>query len=140
MANEQKLDREALEQVAMARDKGANVFAETCPQYLYLNLEDHLGKPGFDGAAYVCSTPLRTKHEHHHEDLWKGLRTTNSIENLNREFRRRTKTQGSFCTEDAGLTLLFGLVAFGQIEMRKITGYMHVAKLIEDEALIANAA
>jgi dihydropyrimidinase len=66
---------EALEQVAIARDKGANVFAETCPQYLYLNLEDHLGKPGFEGAAYVCSTPLRTKHEHHHEDLWKGLRT-----------------------------------------------------------------
>ena len=66
---------EALEQVAMARDKGANVFAETCPQYLYLNLEDHLGAPGFGGAAYVCSTPLRTKHEHHHQDLWKGLRT-----------------------------------------------------------------
>ncbi len=66
---------EALEQVAIARNNGANVFAETCPQYLYLNLEDHLGAPGFDGAGYVCSTPLRTKHEHHHEDLWKGLRT-----------------------------------------------------------------
>ncbi len=66
---------QALEQVAMARDAGANVFAETCPQYLYLNLEDHLGAPGFAGAGYVCSTPLRTKHEHHHADLWKGLRT-----------------------------------------------------------------
>jgi len=66
---------EALEQVAIARDRGANVFAETCPQYLYFNLEDHLGGPGFDGAGYVCSTPLRTKHEHHQEDLWKGLRT-----------------------------------------------------------------
>ncbi|MGI9606814.1 MAG: dihydropyrimidinase [Acidimicrobiales bacterium] len=66
---------EALEQVAIARGKGANVYAETCPQYLYLNLEDHLGAPGFDGAGYVCSTPLRTKHEHHHEDLWTGLRT-----------------------------------------------------------------
>ncbi|MDH3754650.1 MAG: dihydropyrimidinase [Acidimicrobiia bacterium] len=65
----------ALEQVAIARNNGANVFAETCPQYLYLNVEDHLGKPGFEGAAYVCSTPLRTKHEHHHADLWKGLRT-----------------------------------------------------------------
>ena len=65
---------EALEQVVMARDAGGNVFAETCPQYLYLNLEDHLGAPGFDGAGYVCSTPLRTKHEHHHADLWKGLR------------------------------------------------------------------
>ncbi len=66
---------EALEQVAIARGNGANVFAETCPQYLEFNVEDHLGKPGFEGAAYVCSTPLRTKHEHHHEDLWRGLRT-----------------------------------------------------------------
>jgi dihydropyrimidinase len=66
---------EALEQVAIARNRGANVFAETCPQYLYLNLEDHMGLPGFEGAGYVCSTPLRTKHAHHHEDLWQGLRT-----------------------------------------------------------------
>ncbi len=65
---------EALEEVAAARHKGANVFAETCPQYLYLSLEDHLMKPGFEGAAYVCSTPLRSKHEHHSKDLWKGLR------------------------------------------------------------------
>jgi dihydropyrimidinase len=66
---------EALHQVAIARDNGANVFAETCPQYLYLNLEDHLGKPGFEGAAYVCSPPLRSKHDRHHADLWQGLRT-----------------------------------------------------------------
>jgi len=66
---------EALEQVAMARNEGRNVFAETCPQYLYLNLEDHLGAPGFAGAGYVCSPPLRTKHHHHHSDLWRGLRT-----------------------------------------------------------------
>jgi len=66
---------QALEQVAIARNNGANVFAETCPQYMYLNVEDHLGKPGFEGAGYVCSTPLRTKHEHHQDDLWKGLRT-----------------------------------------------------------------
>jgi dihydropyrimidinase len=65
---------EALEHVAAARHAGANVFAETCPQYLYLSLEDHLMKPGFEGAAYVCSTPLRTKHAHHQKDLWKGLR------------------------------------------------------------------
>ena len=65
----------ALEQVARARHDGANVFAETCPQYLYLSLEDHLGAGGFDGAKYVCSTPLRSKHEHHHRDLWNGLRT-----------------------------------------------------------------
>jgi transposase-like protein len=72
--------------------------------------------------------------------MWKGLRTTNSIENLNREFRRRTKTQGSFASEDAALTLLFGLVAFRQIELRKITGYSHVAALLADHALTGEAA
>ena len=65
---------EALEEVAEARHKGQNVFAETCPQYLYLSIEDHLAQPGFEGAKWVCSTPLRSKHEHHHRDLWKGLR------------------------------------------------------------------
>jgi dihydropyrimidinase len=65
---------EALEEVAAARHAGHNVFAETCPQYLYLSLEDQLSQPGFEGAKWVCSTPLRSKHEHHHADLWKGLR------------------------------------------------------------------
>ena len=62
--------------------------------------------------------------------MWKSLRTTNSIENLNREFRRRTKTQASFSTEEAAVTLLYGLVAFGQIQMRRITGYQHVVELL----------
>jgi dihydropyrimidinase len=65
---------EALEEVAAAQHAGYNVFAETCPQYLYLSIEDHLAQPGFEGAKWVCSTPIRTKHEHHHQDLWKGLR------------------------------------------------------------------
>jgi dihydropyrimidinase len=65
----------ALAAVAEARDRGRNVFAETCPQYLYLTLEDQLGAPGFEGAKWVCSTPLRSKHESHHADLWQGLRT-----------------------------------------------------------------
>ncbi len=65
---------EALEEVAAAQHAGLNVFAETCPQYLYLSLEDQLMQPGFEGAKWVCSTPLRTKHEHHQKDLWKGLR------------------------------------------------------------------
>jgi len=65
---------EALEEVAAAQHAGRNVFAETCPQYLYLTLEDQLAQPGFEGAKWVCSTPLRTKHEHHQADLWKGLR------------------------------------------------------------------
>jgi dihydropyrimidinase len=67
---------EALDAVAEARHEGRNVFAETCPQYLYMTLEDHLAKPGFEGAKYVCSPPIRSKHDHrhHHADLWKGLR------------------------------------------------------------------
>jgi dihydropyrimidinase len=66
---------EALEAVAAARHQGANVFAETCPQYLYLTLEDTLARPGFEGAKWVCSPPVRTGHAHHQADLWKGLRT-----------------------------------------------------------------
>jgi dihydropyrimidinase len=67
---------EALDAVAAARHEGANVFAETCPQYLYMTLEDHLARPGFEGAKFVCSPPIRSKHDkrHHHADLWKGLR------------------------------------------------------------------
>jgi dihydropyrimidinase len=65
---------EALEAVAEARHEGRNVFAETCPQYLYLTLEETLAKPGFEGAKWVCSPPIRTGHAHHQADLWKGLR------------------------------------------------------------------
>lgn len=62
--------------------------------------------------------------------MWKALRTTNSLENLNREFRRRTKTQASFCSEEAPVTLLWALVAFGQIRLRKIVGHRAVASLL----------
>jgi len=69
---------------------------------------------------------------------WRALRTTNSLENLNREFRRRTKTQASFSSEEAGVTLLYGLVAFGQIQLRKIDGHRHVSELLAP--VVANAA
>ena len=62
----------ALRAVAEARDAGQNVFAETCPQYLYLTLED-LARPDFEGAKFVCSPPLRTPD--HGAALWRGLRT-----------------------------------------------------------------
>ena len=61
--------REALAEVRRARDEGLPAYAETCPQYLFLNLED-MGN-GFEGAKYICSPPLR--HSDHAEDLWKGL-------------------------------------------------------------------
>jgi dihydropyrimidinase len=57
------------------RDEGYNVFGETCPQYLYLSLEDQLSQPGFEGAKWVCSTPLRSKAEQHQDELWRYLRT-----------------------------------------------------------------
>jgi dihydropyrimidinase len=63
---------QALAAIAAARDTGQNVFAETCPQYLYLSLDD-LGRPGFEGAKYVASPPLRPKE--HQASLWRGLRT-----------------------------------------------------------------
>ena len=68
------------------------------------------------------------------KSMWKSLRTTNALENLNREFRRRTKTQGSFATEAAGVTLLWGLVAFGQIRLRRIDGCRDMYKLLRDQA------
>ena len=65
--------------------------------------------------------------------LWKCVRTTNALENLNREFRRRTKTQASFSSEAAGLTVLFGLVVVGQIVFRKIDGHQDLAAFLVKE-------
>jgi dihydropyrimidinase len=67
--------KQAVATLAAARDDGWNVFGETCPQYLYLSLEEHLSAPGFEGAKYVCSTPLRSRAEGHQDELWKALRT-----------------------------------------------------------------
>jgi dihydropyrimidinase len=67
--------KQAVEQIAAARDKGLNIFGETCPQYLYLSLEEQLGAPGFEGAKWVCSTPLRSKAEGHQNHMWQSLRT-----------------------------------------------------------------
>ncbi|MFB7368775.1 dihydropyrimidinase [Streptomyces sp. NPDC056222] len=63
---------EAVRELAAARDMGLPVFGETCPQYLFLST-DNLAEPDFEGAKYVCSTPLRPKE--HQEALWRGLRT-----------------------------------------------------------------
>jgi dihydropyrimidinase len=62
----------ALAAVVEARDRGQNTFAETCPQYLFLSEED-MRRPGFEGAKFVCTPPLRPRH--HQAALWRGLRT-----------------------------------------------------------------
>lgn len=64
----------ALREVVEARSRGTNIFAETCPQYLHLSLEEHLGQGWPNGAGFICSTPLRSRHDHHQADLWEGLR------------------------------------------------------------------
>ncbi len=72
--------KQAVQQLAWARDQGKNVFGETCPQYLYLSLEKNLGATSeewgdFEGAKWVCSTPLRSEEEGHLDAMWQGLRT-----------------------------------------------------------------
>ena len=67
--------KQAVNVLQAARDTGGNFFGETCPQYLYLSLEDQLSQPGFEGAKWVCSTPLRSKAEEHQKELWRYLRT-----------------------------------------------------------------
>ena len=72
--------KQAVQQLAWARDNGQNVFGETCPQYLYLSLEEQLGAVSkewgdFEGAKWVCSTPLRSREEGHQDRMWQALRT-----------------------------------------------------------------
>ncbi|MGN6607067.1 MAG: dihydropyrimidinase [Jatrophihabitans sp.] len=72
--------KQALARIAEARDAGQNVFGETCPQYLYLSLEEQLGATSeqwgdLEGAKWVCSTPLRSRAEGHQDALWKYINT-----------------------------------------------------------------
>jgi dihydropyrimidinase len=62
---------EALEEVTAARDRGIPAYAETCPQYLFLSY-DNYEEPGFSGAKYVMSPPLRARDKQ--DQLWRGLR------------------------------------------------------------------
>jgi dihydropyrimidinase len=62
---------DALNQVREARDRGLPAFAETCPQYLFLSIDDY--GEGFEGAKYVMTPPLREKWNQ--AELWKGLKT-----------------------------------------------------------------
>ena len=62
--------REAIEQIAWARNRGLKIYAETCPQYLFLT-EDDLDKPGIEGARCMCSPPPRD--EANQEFVWRGI-------------------------------------------------------------------
>jgi len=60
---------------------------------------------------------------------WKALRTTNALERINEEFRRRTKTQASLPSQDAVLMLLFGLLRSGQVKLRALVGYQDMEQV-----------
>lgn len=63
---------EALEEIERARQRGVQVWAETCPQYLYCSVDD-LARPDFEGAKYVCSPALRERWQQ--DALWRALDT-----------------------------------------------------------------
>ncbi len=66
---------DALNQVREARDRGLPAFAETCPQYLLLSIEDNMESTGWEGAKYVFTPPLRERRNQ--PMLWDGLKTDN---------------------------------------------------------------
>ena len=65
---------------------------------------------------------------------WKALRTTNALERINEEFRRRVKTQASLPSQDAVLFLLFGLLRGGYIKLRALVGYYEMEKVVKQSA------
>lgn len=70
---------------------------------------------------------------------WKALRTTNAIERINEEFRRRTKTQASLPNEDAVVLLMYGLLCSGQIRLRRMVGWKDLSRT-NRSAVMAEAA
>ena len=94
-------------------------------------------------AAESVATSLEEAGEHlltfydFPKSQWKSLRTTNAIERLNEEFKRRTKTQGSFRNESSALLLLYGLLAIGHVRLRKIDGYRDLAEVTARAQAIA---
>jgi transposase-like protein len=68
---------------------------------------------------------------------WKTRRSTNVIERLHEEFRRRVKTQGSLPSEDTALILLFRLVVSDQIKLRKIDGWRKIAAVLSQHPVVA---
>ena len=62
--------REAMDEIREAQDRGLRIYAETCPQYLFLTADD-MDTHDMEGAKYVCTPPPRTKEDQEH--LWRGL-------------------------------------------------------------------
>lgn len=61
----------AIEALRRGRQQGYPVMGETCCQYFFLTVEEHLGAPGFEGAKYVCSPPIRSTYDQ--QVLWRAV-------------------------------------------------------------------
>jgi dihydropyrimidinase len=81
--------RDATEQIAWAQRRGIRIYAETCPQYLFLT-EDALAQPGFEGAKAICSPPPREAADQ--DAIWNGLR--------NGTFQIFSSDHAPFCYDD----------------------------------------
>ena len=128
--------KQAVEQIAAARDRGMNVFGETCPQYLYLSLEEQLAAVSeqwgeLEGAKWVCSTPLRSRHEGHQDHMWQSLRT-NDIQMVSTDHcpfcmkEQKEMGRGDFSKIPNGIgsvehrmDLMYQGVATGQISLER---------------------
>jgi len=115
---------ESLVQARVAREAFVRKWKKSCP-----GVVASLEEGGDELLTFFAFPP----------EQWKSLRTTNAIERLNEEFRRRVKTQGSFPSEDSALVLLYSLVASGQIAMRKIDGHEHVRAVLDRPVVLAAA-
>lgn len=62
---------QSIEALRRGRKLGYPVMGETCVQYFFLTVDEHLGAPGFEGAKYVASPPIRSKHDH--AILWQAV-------------------------------------------------------------------
>jgi len=110
----------------LAEDYRRMIYAETATAV-------EAARVGFARKWKLRSQAVSTSFEEAGDDLftfvryplsqWKALRTTNALERINGEFRRRTKTQASLPSEDAVLLLLFGLLRSGQIKLRRLVGW-----------------
>ena len=113
---------DGMTQAKAARDAFAKKWGKRCP--------------GVVGSLDEAGDELLTYYGFPKEQ-WKTIRTTNVIERINLEFRRRVKTQGSFPTETCAIVLLYSLVASGQINLRRIDGFEKIVDVVgkqEDQA------
>jgi putative transposase len=106
----------SVDEVAKQREKFQKKWKLKCPAVI----------PSLEEAGDELFT-----FTHFPPSQWKALRTTNAIERINEEFRRRTKTQASLPNEDAVVLLMYGLLCSGQIRLRRMVGWKDLPRANE---------